>query len=322
MLLAEPKAVAHSPTFREPGAAVPVLEYLVDPLTVTVIALVVGVTTVVLDDDVPVREPAVAKDKPLIIMVDPETDVTWPKAAAKLAGRASLAGDPVPVVRVGKVPLPVGTSPPAPPPKRPAPPRALAHLPLTEGSTATLVAWTTSAVPFVPVAVMQDPVTMVLMPTGTVAVILVLAVKSTVVWPLSALWTSSVLPVMLAIVPEAAGAKALAATGRLGTVVDVLVAPVLAVVVTVVPALVLAELGVDPPPHAAATSDTATKVPATRASRRAVPDLAIILFITVLSFYFHGNWVRSLDRFDHRLGSTTGQVLQAPAGFNRSAAHL
>ena len=44
--------------------------------------------------------------------------------------------------------------------------------------------------------------------TETVAVMMVLELRLTVVWPLSALWTSRMLPVTLAILPDAAGRNA------------------------------------------------------------------------------------------------------------------
>jgi hypothetical protein len=142
---------------------------------------------------------------------------------------------------------------------------------------------------------MQDPVVMVPMATATVAVTLVLALRSTVVWPFSVLWTSSVLPVTLAICPEAEGANAVTA-GPLVAVVEVVVGLVAAAVVTVVLSAFLAALGVDPPPHAAATSETAIKVPVTRTERRAVPDLVTILLITCPILYLPGGWAQSLRK--------------------------
>ena len=71
-----------------------------------------------------------------------------------------------------------------------------------------LVASTIPPVPLVPVAEMHVPLTTSLSLTETVAVMTVLELRLTVVWPLSALCTSRMSPVTLAILPDAAGRNA------------------------------------------------------------------------------------------------------------------
>jgi hypothetical protein len=124
------------------------------------------------------------------------------------------------------------------------------QFPFAEAWTSTDVAFTVSALaPFVPVAEMHAPAVTSLRVAETVWEMTVLAVTSTVVWPLAP-WTSSVPPEMLAIFPEAAAPNVPAPMGRL--------------VGAAFPAAVV--VGPDdltavepPPPQAAAMTDRATR---------------------------------------------------------------
>ena len=187
---------------------------------------------------------------PSTVIVEPDTLVTFPKAPNTLVV-LNRAGT-VPVVR-GKPPPGLPRKPPPPP----GPPRST-QLPLTAAVTVTRVASTLPPVPLVPVAEMHVPTVMSRRSRGTVAVMAVLVVRSTVVCPLVP-WTSRSWPRMLAMVPEAAGAK--------------LGAPVGAVVVV----LLAAANG------PLAMSDTATRVPTTRAGRRAWFSRRTVLSICVSS---------------------------------------
>jgi hypothetical protein len=151
---------------------------------------------------------------------------------------------------------------------------------------AILVASTAAPpLPFVPEAVTHVPALTAVSLTATVAVIRVLAVKITVVWPLSWLCTSSVFPVMLAIVPEAAGANDAASAGRApppappaplpappalsppaGELAWLAVATAAAAVVVVLEAL--AADGDPPPPHALNINDATASAPPAPANRR------------------------------------------------------
>ena len=156
---------------------------------------------------VDVRPPAKAKRVPCTVMVDPDTAVTLPTAKATVpAGRVTVVRGRVPAP--GKVP-PV--RPPKPPPPNappPPPPKPRLQVPLVDEKIVTLVAFTAPAEPFEPVAVMHTPTFTSLRLAFRVAVIVVEAVRSTVVWPVSVFCTSRVLPVMLAMLPVAAGPNA------------------------------------------------------------------------------------------------------------------
>jgi hypothetical protein len=267
MSLVEPMAVAHSPTLRPAGVSLSNLEYFVEEVTVTVLGPVL----------VDVVLPEKLKLSACTVIVEPDTDVTLPEAVAKLAGRVTVVRGRELDVRLGKVPavLP-GKRPPGPLKT----PRPRPQLPLAEGEIVTVVASTAPPGPFVPTAVMHTPAVTSLTLADTVAVMSVLEVRSTVVWPVSVFCTSSVSPEMLAIFPKAAGAKA-----------DVPPAPpappaplappapepplplVAAAVVAVVPvAEALFPPVPPPPPHAAATNETAAKTPAVNVGRRVLPD--------------------------------------------------
>jgi hypothetical protein len=161
------------------------------------------------------------------------------------------------------------------------------------------VASTLPAVPLVPVAEMHVPGVMSLSLTDTVAVMAVLAVTSTVVCPVVP-WTSRSGPRMLAMVPEAAGPKVVAAGERpvaaaaavvgLAAPEAVLAAVVLVVAAAVVVVVALAAAG--DPPQAAAMSATTTRVPTTAPGWRALLSGKAILFI--LSSYFQAGQVQSL----------------------------
>jgi hypothetical protein len=122
-------------------------------------------------------------------MVEPDTDVTLPKAAAKPDGTLKRRR---------------GVERGAAPPKllRPARGKTCTRLDCTEQLPETAVVKVTvvaSRAPFlavVPVAVMQAPLATAFNVTATVAVIRVFEVTFTVVWPISGLRTSSVLPEM------------------------------------------------------------------------------------------------------------------------------
>lgn len=272
MSLVVPKAVAHSPTFKDALVPALVVVYLVAELTVMSTVLVARLVLVRLAAaDVVVREKEEKeKTMPWSVMVDPETAVTLPEAVAKLAGTVTLGR--LPEVRVGNEPDPRGKLPklPAPVPvgRVPAPNRPV-QLPEVVGSIVMEVALTPPVDVFVPVAVMQDPALTSLRDSSTVAVILVLEVTLTVVWPLSVFCTSRMLPEILAILPSAAGVKAEVAAPPV--VPGLPVAPVffVAVAAAVVVVVALADLaGVPPPPpHAAATRAKAATDAAHRLKR-------------------------------------------------------
>jgi hypothetical protein len=94
------------------------------------------------------------------------------------------------------------------------------------------------------------------------------AVRSTVVWPVSVFCTSRVLPVMLAILPLAAGPNAEAPPGEPAP--PGLVAAAAVVVVVAGGAVVAGALAAlePPPPQAAASKDMTANRPATDAKRR------------------------------------------------------
>jgi hypothetical protein len=213
ILLVEPNAVAHSPTFSDFALPGPVFRYLVLGPTSTVSFSALGVLADALlffepDDDW--LAPENEKIVPSTVIFDPDTEVTFPKAVAAFAGWVKdRPGLLLPVVPRRKLPPPAG--PPPRPPRKPLP--QLAPLAATSD---TVVASRAPLFALVPVAVMQLPMVTAFKLTSTVAVIAVLGVTSTVVWPVCWLRTSKVLPDMYAIWPLAAG---LCAAGRAGGVV-------------------------------------------------------------------------------------------------------
>jgi hypothetical protein len=278
MSLVAPKAVAHSPTFREPAVAAAVLVYLVDAVTLTVKVFIwsagreVPVVPAVVDGVVPEK----AKLNPCTVMVEPDTEVTWPEAVSRLLGRLTVVCVPEVVVRVRKPP----PGAPPPPPKPPRPPAAPVHLPFTAASIEMVVASIAPAVPLVPLAVMHLPAFTSAKLAATVAVIRVLAVRSTVVWlSVAVSWTSRMSPVMLAIAPVAAGANALAPGAPPPAVVGgvVLGLPVATAVVDGV-VVDLAAAGDPPPPHPAAMREMTARAAAGNATRLTRPrDISIVL---------------------------------------------
>jgi len=152
------------------------------------------------------------------------------------------------------------------------------QVPLVDEKIVTFVAFTAPAEPFEPVAVMHTPTLTSLRLAVRLAVMVVEAVRSTVVWPVEVFCTSRVLPVMLAILPVAAGVKAddpAAAPGPpAAPPPPVLVAAAAVVVVVaggVVVAGALAALE-PPPPQAAASKDMTANRPAADAKRRVLPE--------------------------------------------------
>ncbi len=155
---------------------------------------------------------------------------------------------------------------------------------MTGASMVTTVASTAPALPLVPLADTQVPLVRSLRGTKTVAVMAVLAVRSTVVCPFDGLCTSRTRPEMLAMVPEAAGAKPAALVGPLAGVDTAVVlgeAVAAPVVVVVLATVVLVDVAA-PAPQAAANSETAAKVPPTRAGRRATLGRLANFFISFL----------------------------------------
>jgi hypothetical protein len=153
----------------------------------------------------------------------------------------------------------------------------------------TVVAFTAPAEPFEPVAVMQVPTITSLRLAFRLAMIVVEAVRSTVVWPLAALCTSRVFPVMLAMLPVAAGLNADDPAPAPGPPAPpappapppALVAAAGAVVVVaggVVVAGALAALA-PPPPQAAANKDMRANKPAADARFRVLPE-GILIYVT------------------------------------------
>ncbi|HXW81890.1 MAG TPA: hypothetical protein VEJ84_20490 [Acidimicrobiales bacterium] len=205
---------------------------------------------------------------------EPDTEVTLPEAVAKLAGRLKVR-PPVPEVRVGNVPPVVRGKPPPPLPPAPPPPKPnpRTQVPFVAENIITVVASMLPPEPLVPVAEIQPPLFTPLRPTGTVAVITVFELTFTVVWPDSGFCTSSMLPVTLAIEPEAAGLKA--AGGPLGVVVGSVAfaltysGAATGVLVAAADAPAPAEVLALAVPQAAATSETTARVPTARATRRA-----------------------------------------------------
>jgi hypothetical protein len=147
----------------------------------------------------------------------------------------------------------------------------------------TVVAFTAPADPFEPVAVMQVPTVTSLRLAFRLAMIVVEAVRSTVVWPLSVFCTSSVLPVMLAMLPVAAGLNAddpaappappvpapPAAPAPPALVAAAAVVVVVAGGVVAAGALAAVEA---PPPQAAASKDMAANKTAAGARWRVLPE--------------------------------------------------
>jgi hypothetical protein len=282
MLLVEPKAVAHSPTFREPAVAAAVLVYLVEAVTLTVKVFIWSAgreVPVVVDEVVPEK----AKLIPCTVMVEPETEVTWPEAVSKLLGRVTVVWAPEVVVRVRKPPPgppPPPKPPPPPPAKPPRPAAAPVHLPFTAASIEIVVASMAPAAPLVPLAVTHLPALTSAKAAAKVAVIRVLAVRSTVVWlSVAVSWTSRMSPVMLAMAPVAAGAKALVPGAPPPEVVGgvVLGLPVATAVVEVV-LEELAAAGDPPPPHPAAIREMRATAAAGNATRPTRPrDISNVL---------------------------------------------
>src|SRR5579863_1104524 len=197
-------------------------------------------------------------------MVDPDTAVTLPSAKATVpAGRVTAVRGRVPAP--GKVP-PVRPPKPPPPnaPPPPPPPKPRLQVPLVDEKMVTLVAFTAPAEPFEPVAVMHTPTFTSLRLAVRLAVIVVEAVRSTVVWPVAVFCTSRVLPVILAIFPVAAGLKAGEPATPPGPpaapeppAVPALVAAAAVVAVVAGGAVVAGALAAlaPPPPQAAASKD-------------------------------------------------------------------
>jgi hypothetical protein len=155
------------------------------------------------------------------------------------------------------------------------------QVPPVDEKTVTLVAFTAPAEPFEPVAVMQTPTFTSLRLAFTVAVIAVDAVRSTVVWPVSVFCTSRVLPVMLAMLPEAAGPNP---EGPPAEPAPPPAAAAAAVVVVVAGAAVVAGALAalePPPPQAAASKDRTANKPAADAMRRVLAE-GISKFVTLL----------------------------------------
>jgi hypothetical protein len=181
MLFVEPIAVAHSPTVSWLAVAFPVFRYLVAALTVTTsgpgltVVVVLSAAAVVV-----VRPPGNAMRVPCTVMVEPDTAVTLPIAKATLpAGRVTVVRGRVPAP--GNVP-PVRPPNPPPPAKPPAPPpKPRLHVPPVGEEIVTVVAFTAPAEPFEPVAVMQVPTITSLRLAFRLAMIVVEAVRSTVV---------------------------------------------------------------------------------------------------------------------------------------------
>jgi hypothetical protein len=280
MLFVEPIAVAHSPTVSWLAVAFPDFRYLVAELTVTISGP--GLTVVVVPSApfvVEVRPPAKAKRVPCTVMVDPDTAVTLPLAKATVpVGRVTVVRGRLPAP--GKVP-PVRPPKPPPPNAPPPPPKPRLQVPLVDEKIVTLVAFTAPAKPFEPVAVTHSPTVTSLRLAFRLAVMVVEAVRSTVVWPVSVFCTSRVLPVMLAILPVAAGPNAEAPPGEPAPPALVAAAGVVVVVTgAVVVAGALAALE-PPPPQAAASNDMTANKPAADARRRVLPE-GISKFVTGL----------------------------------------
>jgi len=278
MVFVEPIAVAHSPKVSWPAVAFPVFRYLVAVLTVTTsgpgLTVVVVLSAPVVVD---VRPPAKAKRVPCTVMVDPDTAVTLPTAKATVpAGRVTAVRGRVPAP--GKVPPVRPPKPPPPNPAPPPPPKPRLQVPLVDEKMVRFVAFTAPAEPFEPVAVMHTPTFTSLRLAVRVAVMVVEAVRSTVVWPVAVFCTSTVLPVMLAILPVAAGVKAddpAPAPGPPAAPAPPALVAAAAVVVVVAGGAVVAggfaALG-PPPPHAAASKDMTANRPAADAKRRVLPE--------------------------------------------------
>jgi hypothetical protein len=152
------------------------------------------------------------------------------------------------------------------------------QVPLVDEKMVTLVAFTAPAEPFEPVAVMHTPTFTSLRLAVRVAVMVVEAVMSTVVWPVEVFCTSRVLPVILAILPVAAGAKEGVPVGepaRVGEPAPPALVAAAAVVVVVAGGVVVAGALAalePPPPQAAASKDMTANRPAADAKRRVLPE--------------------------------------------------
>ncbi|MHB1498457.1 MAG: hypothetical protein ACYCXN_11170 [Acidimicrobiales bacterium] len=191
MLLVGPKAVAHSPTFRDFVLPGPVFRNLVLEPTSTVSFPALGVVADLLpffepDDDR--LAPENEKIVPSSVIFDPDTEVTFPKAVAAFAGEVK---DRLGLLRP-VVPRPELPPAPGPPPRAPLkPPPQVAPF---AAASVTVVASRAPLFALVPVAVTQLPLLIASKLTVTVAVIAAFEVMSTVVWPVSWLRTSKVLP--------------------------------------------------------------------------------------------------------------------------------
>jgi len=259
--------------------AFPDFRYLVDELTITIsgpgLPVVVVLSAPLVVDEEP---PAKAKCVPCTVMVEPDTAVTFPTAIATLpVGRTGVVRGRLPAP--GKVPTGKVRPEPPPPKTPPPPPKPRLQVPPVDEKIVTLVAFTAPAGPFEPVAVMHTPAFTSLRLAFRVAVIVVETVRSTVVWPVSVFCTSSVSPVMLAMLPEAAGPNAEVPPAERAA------PPLAAAVVGVVAGAVavggaLAALG-PPPPQAAASKDMTANKPAANAGRRVLPE-GISKFVTGL----------------------------------------
>jgi hypothetical protein len=148
------------------------------------------------------------------------------------------------------------------------------------------------------VAEMHTPLVTSLALTETVAVMIVLELSFTVVWPDSGLCTSRMSPAMLAILPDAAGLNAaggpleLLEPAELLELLEPLPEPAawrpVATGLDAVPVaaglfdVVFAAAFPPPPPQAAATSDMTAKVPTARTRRRLLATGTSRLFTGVV----------------------------------------
>ena len=184
MLFVEPIAVAHSPTVSWPAVAFPVFRYLVAVLTVTTsgpgLTVVVVLSAPVVVD---VRPPTKARRVPFsrngrprhrCYLADCKSDGPGRpcnrRARSGAGAREGAAG-----ATPKKPPPPKNPAPPPPPPK----PRL--QVPLVDEKIVTFVAFAAPAEPFEPVAVMHTPTFTSLRLAVRLAVMVVEAVRSTVV---------------------------------------------------------------------------------------------------------------------------------------------
>jgi hypothetical protein len=125
---------------------------------------------------------------------------------------------------------------------------------------------------------MQVPTVTSLRLAFNVAVMVVAAVRSTVVWPDSLFCTSNVSPVMVAICPEAEGPNVDAPPAGAAPPFTAAATVVVVVAGGTVVAGALAALGL-PPPQAAANKDMRANKPAADARFRVLPE-GILICVT------------------------------------------